>query len=293
MVPMELAAIGWVTSERAVPVDDGWDAVASTIALDPERFDEESVVGLEAFSHVEVLYVFHQVEDAALTWGSRHPRGNPDWPRVGIFAQRGRVRPNRLGATVCRLLSVDDITLRVAGLDAIDGTPVVDLKPYMAEFSARGPVRQPAWSHELMTGYWEASEPRDAFSFVQQVRFELFVADVVSSIRFYEATLGFVAPPGADPSGYVPVTNGRATIGLQDETSLPRAHHFRPEHLAGAKGVGAEIVLEVDDVDEAYERASDAVGRGAGRIEAIADRSWGRRDFRLVDPDGYYLRITS
>jgi tRNA (Thr-GGU) A37 N-methylase len=88
--------------------------------------------------------------------GSRRPRGNPDWPEVGIFAQRGKGRPNRIGVTVCRLLGVDSLTLHVRGLDAIDATPVLDVKPYMTEFAARGEILQPAWSHELMVGYWAA-----------------------------------------------------------------------------------------------------------------------------------------
>ena len=86
--------------------------------------------------------------------GARHPRGNPDWPRVGIFAQRGKDRPNRLGVSRCELLAVDGTAVRVRGLDAVDGTPVLDLKPWMAEFGPRGDMRQPAWASELMRGYW-------------------------------------------------------------------------------------------------------------------------------------------
>jgi tRNA (Thr-GGU) A37 N-methylase len=73
---------------------------------------------------------------------------------VGIFAQRGKNRPNRLGATIVRVLGVEGLSERVAGLDAIDGTPVLDLKPYMEEFGPRGPVRQPAWASDLMRSYW-------------------------------------------------------------------------------------------------------------------------------------------
>ena len=86
--------------------------------------------------------------------GSRRPRGNPDWPDVGIFAQRAKDRPNRLGLCTCELVEVRGDTLEVRALDAIEGTPVLDIKPYMAEFAPRGPVRQPAWSHELMAGYF-------------------------------------------------------------------------------------------------------------------------------------------
>ena len=72
----------------------------------------------------------------------------------GIFAQRAKGRPNRIGVTTCEIVSVDQRVVTVRGLDAIDGTPVLDLKPYMVEFAPRTPVRQPAWSHELMRDYW-------------------------------------------------------------------------------------------------------------------------------------------
>ena len=145
--------IGYVRSPRVDAIDDDWDAVTSTISLDA-RFGAEAVAGLDEFSHVEVVYVFDRVDPAEVETGARHPRGNTTWPLVGIFAQRARSRPNRLGVSVCRLVAVDGLVLTVHGLDAIDGTPVVDLKPYMVEFAARGEVRQPAWSHELMRGYW-------------------------------------------------------------------------------------------------------------------------------------------
>ncbi|MFI1915362.1 SAM-dependent methyltransferase [Nocardia sp. NPDC020380] len=152
---IEVAPIAWVKSPRTEPLDDDWDAVTSTITLDGARFTPDAVAGLDAFSHIEVVYVFDRVEETDIHTGARHPRGNQDWPRIGIFAQRGKARPNRIGVTVCELLGVDGLTLTVRGLDAIDGTPVLDIKPYMTEFAARGEIRQPAWSHELMAGYWQ------------------------------------------------------------------------------------------------------------------------------------------
>ena len=98
--------------------------------------------------------MFDRVDPAGVQTRARRPRGNPEWPEVGIFAQRAKGRPNRIGVTVCRLLAVDGLTLRVQGLDAIDGSPVLDVKPYMAEVAPRGEVRQPEWSRELMAGYW-------------------------------------------------------------------------------------------------------------------------------------------
>jgi tRNA (Thr-GGU) A37 N-methylase len=113
-------AIGVVRSSRDEAIDDDWDSVEAT-----------------------------SIQTAA-----RRPRSNPGWPEVGIFAQRAKMRPNRLGVSVCRLLKIDGLTLHVDSLDAIDGSPVLDLKPYMREFGPRGEVGQPPWSSELMAGYW-------------------------------------------------------------------------------------------------------------------------------------------
>jgi tRNA-Thr(GGU) m(6)t(6)A37 methyltransferase TsaA len=149
----ELVPVAVVRSTRRDAVDDAWDAETSRIELLPP-FDERAVRGLDDFTHCIVIYVFDRaVWDESRM--ARHPRGNTDWPEVGIFAQRAKDRPNRLGVTVCRILAVDGTTVRVAGLDAIDGTPVVDIKPYMEEFGSRGDVGQPAWSRELMAGYWD------------------------------------------------------------------------------------------------------------------------------------------
>jgi len=152
MDPFALTPVGVVRSTRTVAEDDDWDAETSTIEL-IAPFDARALRGLDAFSHCIVVYVFDRA-----SWDetrmARHPRGNPDWPEVGIFAQRAKDRPNRLGVTTCRVLGVDGTTLRVSGLDAIDGTPVVDIKPHMLEFGPRGETHQPAWADELMQGYW-------------------------------------------------------------------------------------------------------------------------------------------
>eukprot|EP01037_Dinobryon_pediforme_P017599 gene17599-17803_t len=107
------------------------------IALDPDAFGLEALAGLADFSHLEVLFYFHRVPETKIETGARHPRGRTDWPLVGIFAQRGKNRPNRLGLCTCRILSVTGLEVEVQGLDAIDGTPVLDLKPVMKEFLPR------------------------------------------------------------------------------------------------------------------------------------------------------------
>ena len=150
--------VATVIGGRQEPTDDDWDKERAVIQLDETRFGAESIAGLDGFSHIEVVFQFNQVDEADIQYGARHPRGNPDWPKVGIFAQRGKARPNRIGVTICRLISVEGTRLTVAGLDAIDGTPVLDIKPYWSGFAARGAVREPDWAKVLMADYW-AVEP--------------------------------------------------------------------------------------------------------------------------------------
>ncbi|NKQ58701.1 SAM-dependent methyltransferase [Amycolatopsis sp. K13G38] len=151
---MILHPIGYVRSPRSEPVDDDWDSVTARVELDGALFGPSSLQGLEEFSHVEIVYVFDRVTQDKVQRSTRRPRGNPDWPSVGIFAQRAKNRPNRIGVTCCRLLDVDGLTIKVRALDAIDGSPVLDIKPYMTEFGPREPVEQPSWSTELMSTYW-------------------------------------------------------------------------------------------------------------------------------------------
>lgn len=150
---IELTPIGTVRSTRSDLADDDWDDVPARIELAPEC-DPVALAGLDMFSHAEIIFHFDRIPEAAVERGSRHPRGNRAWPKVGIFAQRGSRRPNRLGVTIVRVLRCEGRVLEVAGLDAADGTPVIDIKPVMREFLPRGEVRQPAWASELMAGYW-------------------------------------------------------------------------------------------------------------------------------------------
>ncbi len=152
--PVTLTPIGIVRSARNEPIDDGWDSIETRIELDPAQFKPDATAGLGDFSHVEVIYHFDRVGPAEINTGARHPRGRADWPLVGILAQRGKGRPNRIGVTVCKLLSIEGLTVRVRGLDAIDGTPVVDIKPVMKGFLPRGEIVEPEWAKELMKGYW-------------------------------------------------------------------------------------------------------------------------------------------
>ncbi len=150
-----LSPIGWVRSSEKGSREDGWGEVVSKIVLDRDTFSPVALDGLSEFSHVEVLFHLHGVDESSVITGRRHPRGNVQWPEVDIFAQRAKRRPNRIAATVCRLLSLQDLTLTVQGLDALDGSPVLDIKPVFAEFLPdRSSIRQPKWSHEMMAKYF-------------------------------------------------------------------------------------------------------------------------------------------
>jgi tRNA-Thr(GGU) m(6)t(6)A37 methyltransferase TsaA len=155
MISME--PIGWVRSARRVPSDDFWGGTKATIVL-AEAMGESAFDGIEEFSHAEIVYYFDKVDPEKVVRTGRRPRGNPDWPSVGIFAQRGKDRPNRIGATIVRILGRAGRTLEVAELDSLDGTPVLDVKPVMREFLPREPVRQPFWATELMRDYWATKE---------------------------------------------------------------------------------------------------------------------------------------
>ena len=151
---INIAPIGWVRAPRTVAHDDNWGAVTSTIEID-ERFPLDALAGLADFSHLEVVYLFHGVPLERVETGARHPRNRADWPLVGIFAQRGKARPNRIGVSRCNLVRALGRVVTVQRLDAIDGTPVLDIKPYMHEFGPIGPVSQPAWATELMKSYYD------------------------------------------------------------------------------------------------------------------------------------------
>jgi tRNA-Thr(GGU) m(6)t(6)A37 methyltransferase TsaA len=151
---IELGPIGIVHNKRTELSDDHWGELVSTIELLPP-LTAEALEGIETFSHVEVIYFFDRLVEEKIETGSRHPRNNPAWPKVGIFAQRGKNRPNRLGACIARVIGHDGNTLSVQGLDAIDGTPVLDIKPVMNEFLPREEVHQPEWVSKLMNHYWD------------------------------------------------------------------------------------------------------------------------------------------
>jgi tRNA (adenine37-N6)-methyltransferase len=153
-VRMAMESIGFVRGGRVEATKDGWGSNRSTVELRGDLFEPSCLQGLDANSHVEILFYFHLGADEPTEYGARRPRGRADWPAVGIFAPHGRMRPNRIGVSICRLLSVTGLTLFVEGLDAVDGSPVLDIKPVWNGYLPRGALREPRWAQELMAGYW-------------------------------------------------------------------------------------------------------------------------------------------
>ncbi len=147
-----LTPIGAVRGGRTRIFEDHWGPVVSRLVLDPSAVDPAATDRLSEFSHIEVVFHFHH--ETRVRRGAAHPRGNPAWPPVGVLAGHSPVRPNHLGVSVCALLEVSGLELTVQGLDAIDGTPILDIKPYATEFQPTGPVREPTWMRELMAQYY-------------------------------------------------------------------------------------------------------------------------------------------
>jgi tRNA-Thr(GGU) m(6)t(6)A37 methyltransferase TsaA len=153
MTSIAVEPVARVRGGRVENEDDRWGSGEAEIVLEP-HLPESAFAGLDAFSHALIVFQFDRIDPAAITTGARRPRGRADWPEVGIFAQRGSPRPNRLGVTAVEIVGLIGRRLRVRGLDAIDGTPVLDIKPVMRDFEPRGPIRQPAWADEIMKDYW-------------------------------------------------------------------------------------------------------------------------------------------
>jgi tRNA-Thr(GGU) m(6)t(6)A37 methyltransferase TsaA len=149
---LQLEPIGTVRSPVSEGVDENWGAVIAEIHLAEQL--AAGLQGLDQFSHLLVVFWMHQSSFDAASDLVRRPRGRADMPPVGIFAQRAKHRPNPIGITPVELVGVSGSVLTVRGLDAIDGTPVLDLKPYVPTFDHVKNAAVPEWIERLMQGYF-------------------------------------------------------------------------------------------------------------------------------------------
>ena len=149
---LNIEPIGTVKSPVKEGVDEDWGGVVSEIHLE-ERY-ALGLVGLNEFSHILVVFYMHKSTFEEGAHLQRRPQGRPDMSLIGIFAQRAKHRPNPIGVSAVELLVVRGNIITVRGLDAIDGTPVLDVKPYFPVYDCRVEARTPGWVDELMKGYF-------------------------------------------------------------------------------------------------------------------------------------------
>ena len=143
---MKLKAIGIVSNGIKQPIRHGWREVVSEITVNSEL--TEALDGMDEFSHIIVLYWMHQLAEGRQLPLKVHPMGNPDLPLTGRFATRSPSRPNPLGQATVELLGRRGNVLKVKGLDAIDGTPVIDIKPYIPGYDSAPDAKAPQWMPE-------------------------------------------------------------------------------------------------------------------------------------------------
>jgi tRNA (adenine37-N6)-methyltransferase len=150
---IEIEPVAIAENCRREITDDYWGDVVTEIKLLP-HIPEETLNGIESFSHLEIIFLFDKVKPEAVVFHG-HPRGNKNGPDTGIFAQRKKDRPNRLGLTIVELIKKSGRSLFVRYFDGIDGTPVLDIKPVLKEFLPEGEIKQAFWASELMNEYWK------------------------------------------------------------------------------------------------------------------------------------------
>ncbi len=149
---IEFNEIGIVKTEINEKKDSNWGEAVSKIVLNEELRD--GLVGLSEFSHVIVIFFLHEAKFNREKHIKRRPQGREDMPEVGICAQRVKDRPNPVGVTSVELVEVTDDGIIVRGLDAIDGTPVIDIKPYFPMYDCKNEAKVPEWVYRLMENYF-------------------------------------------------------------------------------------------------------------------------------------------
>lgn len=141
--PVSLRPIAVVRNNVFEPRPEGWQGVRSDLIFRDDLMG--ALDGIETYSHVMVVFFCHQVPEEERTVLRIHPRSDPRLPEQGVLATRSQRRPNALGVAVVPLLRRRRNILRVVGLDAIDGTPVLDIKPYLPHYDSVPEARVPEW----------------------------------------------------------------------------------------------------------------------------------------------------
>ncbi|SDM93544.1 tRNA (N6-threonylcarbamoyladenosine(37)-N6)-methyltransferase TrmO [Acetanaerobacterium elongatum] len=144
--------IGYVENKVTEKKDTRWGEDISRLVINQEL--SRGLTGLDGFSHLIVLTYLNEAKFEPQRHLVRHPQGREELPMVGIFSQRAKDRPNPIGITAVEILSVEKNIVTVKGLDAIDGTPILDIKPYFPQFDCRGNAKTPEWVEVIMREYF-------------------------------------------------------------------------------------------------------------------------------------------
>lgn len=150
MIPCQ--AIGIIKSPVTRMSPGNWGNVRSEIHLDKQF--TAGLKGLKGFSHIIVVFFMNRASFVPSEHLHRHPKGDKDQPKIGVFAQRTKYRPNPIGISAVELLSIEDNVITVRGLDALDDTPLLDLKPYMPMFDRVPEAKLPNWVDTFKEGYF-------------------------------------------------------------------------------------------------------------------------------------------
>lgn len=150
MDSITLVPIGRVVCDERDPARVDWSRVRSEVRLDGDLAPDiaDALLGLGDYSHVIVVGWLHEIPEAMRQRRQAYPNGDERYPLQGALALRGGARPNPISVTVCRLRSVEDATLHLEGLDLVDGTPVLDVKPYLAPYDSEPRASIPRWARE-------------------------------------------------------------------------------------------------------------------------------------------------
>ena len=149
---MQVEPIGIVRSAVSEAVDEEWGDVVAEIHV--EQAMAAGLDGLDQWSHAVIIFFMHQASFDPAADLRRRPRGLATMPEVGIFAQRAKHRPNPIGIAAVEIVGIEGNVLRVRGLDAVDGTPVLDIKPYAPGFDGVPNAVVPEWFDRLMENYF-------------------------------------------------------------------------------------------------------------------------------------------
>ncbi len=149
---LKIGVIAYVENDVNEQMDVNWGNITSRIRLLEDYVG--GLTGLESFSHAMILTYLHEAKFTRERHLERRPRNLPEMPLVGIFSQRAKDRPNPIGLTSVKILEVGTDFLLVKGLDAINGTPVLDIKPYYPQYDRISNADVPEWVNRLMEKYF-------------------------------------------------------------------------------------------------------------------------------------------